>query len=41
MKTVMMYVLLISLTMGWGCGGDTSVKPRPPSGFPAQGGRDL
>ena len=34
MRTVTMYILVISLAMGLGCGGDTSVEPRPPEDFP-------
>ena len=34
MRTVTMHLLLISLAMGWGCGGDSSVEPRPPEDFP-------
>lgn len=33
-KTVTMYLLLISLAMGLGCGGDTGVESRPPEDFP-------
>ena len=34
MKTVSMRLLLVSLAMGLGCGGDTSVEPRPPEDLP-------
>ena len=34
MKTVTMYILLVSLAVVMGCGGDNSVAPRPEQDFP-------
>ena len=34
MKTVTMYILLVSLAVAMGCGGDNSVAPRPEQDFP-------